>query len=87
MNQIIIEACDKCHRWPDEPDNPARIGLKGAYHRQCIGCHKNISMESFTPVDCEDCHKKNVPEHKDLIKLSDNPSINKRSNRKMPGMP
>lgn len=75
MEEIVIEACDKCHRFPDEPDNPARIGLKGAYHRQCIGCHERVSTEGFTPVGCEDCHKKNVPEHKSFVVLSDNPSI------------
>lgn len=75
MNEIVIEACDKCHRWPDEPDNPARIGLKGAYHRQCIGCHEKTSSEGFLPVDCVDCHRKNVPDHKDLVNIAENPSI------------
>lgn len=28
------------------------IGLKGAYHRLCLGCHKEMGG----PVGCEDCH-------------------------------
>ena len=29
-------------------------GLKGAYHQNCLGCHK----EQDGPVGCEDCHAK-----------------------------
>ena len=35
------------------------LGLKGAYHRQCMGCHKE--MESG-PVGCTDCHDREVKE-------------------------
>ena len=28
------------------------IGLKGAYHGLCLGCHKEMGG----PVGCEDCH-------------------------------
>lgn len=31
------------------------IGLKGAYHQNCLGCHQ----ETGGPVGCEDCHAKN----------------------------
>lgn len=31
-----------------------RLGLKGAYHRRCLGCHK----ENGAPTGCEDCHQK-----------------------------
>ena len=30
----------------------AGIGLKGAYHGLCLGCHREIGG----PVGCEDCH-------------------------------
>lgn len=55
-------ACGECH----EPitvyhykgsERETGIGLKGAYHRQCLGCHKE--MESG-PVGCTDCHEKEV---------------------------
>ena len=53
-------ACGECH----EPitvyqyqgaQRETSIGLKGAYHRQCLGCHQE--MESG-PVGCTDCHEK-----------------------------
>lgn len=31
-----------------------KIGLKGAYHRNCIGCHTQVDG----PTGCEDCHAK-----------------------------
>jgi len=31
------------------------LGLKGAYHQNCLGCHKEMDG----PVGCEDCHAKN----------------------------
>jgi len=56
-------SCAKCH----EPfkvyhyKGAKRInglGLKGAYHARCIGCHK----EEGGPVGCTECHKrKNEP--------------------------
>jgi hypothetical protein len=55
-------ACGECHESivvyhynaeKREPD----LGLKGAYHRQCMGCHEK--MESG-PVGCTDCHEKKV---------------------------
>lgn len=56
----VTPACGECH----EPitvyhykgsEREMGIGLKGAYHRQCLGCHKE--MESG-PVGCTDCHEK-----------------------------
>jgi len=57
-------ACGECH----EPItvyhyDPARegpnLGLKGAYHGQCMGCHKEWGTG---PVGCTDCHEKKVAE-------------------------
>jgi len=31
-----------------------KIGLKGAYHQNCLGCHQKMDG----PVGCEDCHAK-----------------------------
>ena len=33
------------------------LGLKGAYHNQCIGCHKEADSG---PLGCTDCHIKKV---------------------------
>jgi hypothetical protein len=54
-------ACGECH----EPINVYRystkgeigIGLKGAYHLKCMGCHKDMGSG---PVGCTDCHEKAV---------------------------
>ena len=35
-----------------------------------MSCHKE---ENKGPVGCTDCHAKNVPDHKELVKLPDNP--------------
>jgi hypothetical protein len=60
-------ACRDCHS--DSPfsaeslqkisDSPllyhtGKPGLKGAYHRKCLGCHKEMGA----PTECEACHKR-----------------------------
>ena len=54
-------ACGECHEPiivyhydPTKKGGPD-LGLKGAYHRQCLGCHKE--MESG-PIGCTDCHER-----------------------------
>lgn len=63
--------CSACHQKPFNPELPGRIGLKGAHHRQCMGCHKKWNIG---PVGCTECHPKNVPDHNQLVKLSGNPA-------------
>ena len=31
-------------------------GLKGAYHRSCLGCHQEVGA----PTGCQDCHQRNA---------------------------
>jgi octaheme c-type cytochrome (tetrathionate reductase family) len=62
--------CSACHQDAFNPELPERIGLKAAYHEQCMGCHKEREKG---PVDCTGCHSKNVPNHKDLVRLPDKP--------------
>lgn len=31
-------------------------GLKGAYHRNCLGCHERVGA----PTGCQDCHPRNA---------------------------
>lgn len=45
-----ISPCWECH---SDPKTLAQPGLKGAYHRQCMGCHQNWSHSTA----CENCHK------------------------------
>jgi Ni/Fe-hydrogenase subunit HybB-like protein len=62
--------CSQCHFESNEPDYPARIGLKGAYHRQCIGCHQTQPDQAKAPTDCAACHHPLVPDHKTLLNLT-----------------
>ena len=62
--------CSACHQESFREDHPERMGLKAAYHQQCMGCHREGGKG---PVDCTGCHRKNVPDHKELVQLQDNP--------------
>ena len=65
-NALETTRCSACHQDSFNPDHPERIGLKAAYHQQCMECHKE---EAKGPEDCKGCHLRNVPDHKDLVKL------------------
>jgi len=62
--------CRACHQDAFNPKVPGRTGLKAAYHLKCIGCHQEVKKG---PVNCTGCHKKNVPDHRKLVKLSGKP--------------
>lgn len=49
-----IVACRTCHEKTNDPGNLQRPGLKGAYHRQCLGCHREWSHDTA----CIFCHAK-----------------------------
>lgn len=49
-----ILSCGECHGGPSNPANLGQPGLKGAYHRQCLGCHREWSHKT----DCKVCHNK-----------------------------
>jgi octaheme c-type cytochrome (tetrathionate reductase family) len=83
----ISNDCTVCHHYrSDEPDAsetmrcsachqnsiaPNRVGLKGAIHRQCTGCHKKLHRG---PIRCSSgCHEKRVRDHTDLVELSRKP--------------
>lgn len=54
-----IPACKSCHPVAG-PDNDIRVpGLKGAYHRQCLNCHREWTHANA----CGACHK---PRHGQL---------------------
>lgn len=48
-----IEACRTCHPIQRAEENEALPGLKGAYHRQCLGCHRDWSGAN----GCAFCHE------------------------------
>ncbi len=49
--------CSNCHGKPFDEKKPIMPGLKAAYHRQCMECHKNMGIEKPAAVDCAACHK------------------------------
>ncbi len=65
-----IVRCSACHQQSFVVDLPGRIGLKAAYHRKCIQCHKE---ENKGPVTCTGCHAEHVVSHKDLLKIEEDP--------------
>jgi len=48
-------SCGECHGAPFDPKNLNMPGLKGAYHLQCLGCHREMDTG---PVGCTECHAK-----------------------------
>ncbi len=48
--------CGFCHGKPFDEKDLFQPGLKGAYHRQCIGCHDKMGIEKPVSVDCTGCH-------------------------------
>jgi hypothetical protein len=50
--------CRNCHGDPSNPENLRQLGLKGAYHRQCMNCHREWSHDT----ECSVCHAKNTAE-------------------------
>ncbi len=47
-----IQACRNCHDPKDVAVTSERPGLRGAYHQQCLSCHKNWAHENA----CGFCH-------------------------------
>jgi hypothetical protein len=47
-----VLACRECHGGSSNPEHLGQPGLKGAYHRQCLSCHREWSHST----DCAVCH-------------------------------
>ncbi len=47
--------CESCHGKPFDEAQMMRPGLLGAYHQQCMTCHKEMKLEK--PAGCTGCHK------------------------------
>jgi hypothetical protein len=48
-----IPSCRECHGGEANPNNLRQPALKGAYHRQCISCHREWSHDT----KCVICHQ------------------------------
>jgi hypothetical protein len=46
--------CESCHEKEIVGSNLLTPRLRGAYHRQCLGCHQSMNLEK--PSDCSGCH-------------------------------
>ena len=68
------QSCARCHGLPNEADAPARLGLKGAYHRQCINCHERHMQPAPAPTECNSCHHPWTPDHGLLVQLPERPT-------------
>jgi len=51
-------ACRTCHEISFRHEDIRKPGLKGAYHRQCMGCHREWTHET----KCDVCHLSRVGE-------------------------
>ena len=51
-------ACNSCHEIAYKHEDLSKPGLKGAYHRQCMGCHREWSHDT----KCGVCHLPRVGE-------------------------
>lgn len=58
-----VKKCQECHNDPTTKNElrlPAKtLNLKWAFHRNCIGCHREYNKENnveAAPVKCQNCH-------------------------------
>jgi hypothetical protein len=55
--KALVSQCRTCHTVRKEPTG-AIPALLGAYHLQCLGCHKEMGgKEENMPQDCAGCHE------------------------------
>ncbi len=47
--------CSSCHGASWDASQMSKPGILGAYHQQCMGCHKQMKIEK--PMGCTECHK------------------------------
>jgi hypothetical protein len=50
--------CENCHGKPFNEHELFKPGLQGAYHRQCLGCHRSMHVKQGS--DCTLCHAKRL---------------------------
>ena len=58
-------ACRECHGLASST-TLSKPGLKGAYHRQCMNCHRQMSG----PLMCEACHAKRTDKSETVQKIA-----------------
>ena len=55
-----IKKCDACHKLKKNEKNKKQVGLKKAFHDQCVKCHKALKKDKKKtgPTSCTKCHPK-----------------------------
>lgn len=62
-----VLSCNKCHSRDRKREEISSPDLKGAYHQQCMNCHRQWSRET----ECSSCHQeKNEGESQDITKIT-----------------
>jgi c(7)-type cytochrome triheme protein len=61
--------CAACHKnrtgfWFNPDMDPTKRTLQQAYHRLCIGCHRQLRQDNKKagPLTCGECHPRNSPQ-------------------------
>jgi hypothetical protein len=54
--------CYSCHGKPFDANEILRPGLKGAYHQQCLECHKQMGIKKPDSLNCIECHRERKKE-------------------------
>jgi len=63
-----VPSCATCHTVRKEPES-AIPTLLGAYHQQCLGCHKQMGgKEEDMPQTCTGCHEEKKEEQAQAVK-------------------
>ncbi|NOX17385.1 MAG: hypothetical protein GXO87_03775 [Chlorobi bacterium] len=76
-----ITPCNDCHTLDRETSSISRPDLKAAYHRECLGCHREWSGSN----NCNSCHtSKSSAEKNGIVKIKPAPE-KFQSNIKTPG--
>ncbi len=63
--------CGTCHGEPFDQREMNKPGLMGAYHIQCMECHK--AMDIKKPVGCTECHKKKNDKENMITRKTESP--------------
>jgi hypothetical protein len=70
--------CGSCHGEPFNEKNLAMPGLKGAYHRQCMGCHDQMGMAKPDKLACASCHLEKKQQVKEVSPDDSAPQTEKK---------
>lgn len=56
-DDVTPARCASCHS-SKGPSPDGRPGLKGAFHIQCMTCHREMNIDTIPATDCTVCHDK-----------------------------